>query len=79
MKGDQEGQSTLSYSQGQKALGDWKRKTVATIYAQGCENIISPTYVPTTSDEMLLIKKQSKFMQNVFITVIKTNMGQHFA
>ena len=62
----------------EKQWDNWKRKTAATVYAHGCENIISNTYVPSTSDEMLLFEEQNKFMYDVFITIIQTHMGKHF-
>ena len=62
----------------EKQWDDWKRKTVATVYAHGCENVISPSYNPTTADETLLFIEQNKFMYDVFTTILKTSMGRHY-
>ena len=57
---------------------DWKRKTVATVDAHGCENVINENYVPSTPDEIKLFKEQNKFMYNVFVTILQTPMGMHY-
>ena len=62
----------------EKQWDDWKRKAVATVFAHGCENVISPPYTPTTADETLLLIKQNKFMYDVFTTILKTSMGRHY-
>ena len=62
----------------EKQWDDWKRKTVATVYAHGCENVISPSYTPSTADETLLFIEQNKFMYDVFTTILKTSMGKHY-
>ena len=57
---------------------DWKRKTVTTVDAHGCENVIDENYVPSTPDEIELFKEQNKFMYNVFVTILQTPMGMHY-
>ena len=42
----------------EKHWDEWKRQTIATIYAHGCGNILSSSYNPTTADEILLFKEQ---------------------
>ena len=55
-----------------------KRKTIATVDAHGCENVIDVTYVPSTPDEIELFKEQNKLMYDVFVTILQTLMGMHF-
>ena len=62
----------------EKQWDEWKRRTIATIHAHGCENVVAPTYVPTTTDKTLLFEEQNKFMYDVFISIIQTSMGKHF-
>ena len=57
---------------------DWKRSTVSTVYAHGCENILSQSYVPSTADESVLFIEQQKFMYDVWVTILHTPMGKHF-
>ena len=61
----------------EKHWDEWKRQTVATIFAHGCENILSP-YIPTVADDILLFKEQQNFMFGVLIHIIRTPMGKHF-
>lgn len=62
----------------EKQWDEFKRKTVATAYAHGCENVINSSYVPTTSDDIVLFEEQKKFMYDVWTTILKTPMGKHF-
>ena len=62
----------------EKQWDDFKRTTVATIHAHGCENVIDPAYVPTTPDEVVLFEEQKKFLYDVWATILKTPMGKHF-
>ena len=42
----------------EKQWDDFKRTTVATIQSHGCENVINPSYVQTTPDEIVLFEEQ---------------------
>ena len=55
-KGIKRDKTHYSSLKDEKQWDEWKRRTIATIHAHGCENVVSPTYVPTTPDEMLLFK-----------------------
>jgi len=57
---------------------DWKRSTLATVAAHGCELIMDPVYKSTNQVELELFVKMQMFMYDVFIGMIKTSMGQHF-
>ena len=56
---------------------EWKRATLATVSSHGCDNIVNPAYVPTTQDEYELFLEHQKFMYDVFVATLKTDMGQH--
>ena len=43
-----------------------------------CENVLNPSYHPTTREETLLFMEQNGFMYDVFVSNIKTNMAVHF-
>ena len=70
--------SHYSVLKDEKQWNSWKRKTVATIYAHGCANILSSTYLPSTPDETVLFNEQNNFMYDVFVTILQTNMGQFY-
>ena len=57
---------------------EWKRSTIATIYAHGCQDVIYSTYAPSTPSEVALFQQQNNFMYDVFNTVLKTPMGKHY-
>ena len=57
---------------------EFKRVTRATIYAHGCENVINPSYVPSSQDDIVLFEEQQKFMYDVWATILKTPMGKHY-
>ena len=62
----------------EKQWDEFKRKTIATAYAHGCENVINSSYVPISSDDVVLFEEQKKFMYDVWTTILKTPMGKHF-
>lgn len=62
----------------EKQWDEFKRKTIATVYAHGCENVINGSYAPTSSDDAVLFEEQKKFMYDVWTTILKTPMGKHF-
>jgi hypothetical protein len=62
----------------EKQWDDWKRATVSTVYAHGCENILSASYIPGTPDEIILFSEQNKFMYDVYVSTLQTPMGKHF-
>ena len=53
--------------QDEKQWDSWKRKTESTAAAHGCKNILDPTFVATTVDDIALFNAQQKFMFDVFI------------
>jgi hypothetical protein len=61
-----------------KQWDEWKRSTISTIYAHGCENIISSAYIPLSPDDISLFREYNKFMYDVFLTIMKTSMGKFF-
>ena len=62
----------------EKQWDDWKRSTISTVYAHGCENILSQSYVPATPDDTILFIEQQKFMYDVWVNTIRTPMGRHY-
>ena len=62
----------------EKQWDEWKRSTISMIYAHGCENIISPAYIPLSPDDINLLREQNKFMYDVFLMILRTSMGNHF-
>jgi hypothetical protein len=76
-RGIKRDKSHYSVLSDEKQWDDWKRSTFATIFAHGCENVISPSYLPTTAEEILVFKEQCKFMYDVWNTILKTAMGKH--
>jgi hypothetical protein len=48
------------------------------VYAHGCENILSQSYVPATPDDTILFIEQQKFMYDVWVNVLRTPMGKHY-
>jgi hypothetical protein len=77
-KGIKRDKSHYSKLKDEKNWDSWRRSTISTVYAHGCENILSGSYTPTSTDEILLFKEQNKFMYDVFNTILGTTMGQHF-
>jgi len=57
---------------------NWKRRTVATVHAHGCQNVLNPKYKPPTPDDAALLREQNNFMYDVFATILLTHMGSHF-
>lgn len=54
----------------EKQWDDWKRSTVSTVYAHGCENILSQSYVPSSPDDSILFSEQQKFMYDVWVNIL---------
>lgn len=57
---------------------NWKRRTIATMYAHGCQNVANPSYKANTVDDALLLREQNNFMYDVFATILQTTMGAHY-
>ena len=57
---------------------DWKRKMMATVDNHNCEDVINPSYAPTSLDEITLFREKNKFMYNVFLTILQTPTGIHY-
>ena len=62
----------------ERAWNSWKRKTIATMNAHGCQNVANPNYQPNSLDESLLLREQNNFMYDVFATILQTTMGAHY-
>jgi hypothetical protein len=79
-KGIKRDKSHYTVLKDEKQWDEWKRATISTVYAHGCENILSRVYVPdpTDADETNLFSEQNKFMYDVFLMILKTPMGKHF-
>jgi hypothetical protein len=77
-KGIKRDKSHYTVLSDEKQWDDWKRSMFATIFAHGCENVIFPSYKPSTPEEILVFNEQCKFMYDVWNTVLKTAMGKHF-
>ena len=76
-KGIKRDKSHYTILSDEKNWDEWKRLTIATIYAHGCENITSKSYSPQEPDEIVLFQEQNKYMFDVFTHVLKTPMGKY--
>ena len=76
-KGIKRDKSHYTVLSDEKQWDEWKSLTISTIYAHGCENIISNSYSPQDPDEIVLFKEQNKFMFDVFTHILKTPMGRY--
>ena len=61
----------------EKQWDEWKRQTVAMIYAHGYESITSISYTPSDPEEILLFREQNKYMFDVFTSILLTPMGKY--
>ena len=62
----------------EKLWDDWKRKTILTIHAHNCANVIDPTYLPSTPKEKELFQEQNTYIYDILNTALQTTMGKHF-
>lgn len=60
-----------------KQWDSWRRSTISTARAHGCEDVFNPNYKPRTSDDMALFVEKQKFVYSVFESVLKTDMGKY--
>ena len=60
-----------------KQWDEWKRQTIAMIYTHGCENITSISYTPSDPGEILLFRKQNKYMIDIFTSILQTPMVKY--
>jgi hypothetical protein len=77
-RGNKRDKSHYTELKDEKQWDEFKRTTMATVYAHGCENVINPSFVPGTADEIALFEEQRRFMYDVWTTIFKTPMGKHF-
>ena len=77
-KGIKRDKSHYKEIKNEKQWDDWKRSTISTVYAHGCENILSQSHVPATPDDTILFNEQQKFMYDVWVNVLRTPMGKHY-
>ena len=47
----------------EKQWDEFKRTTIATVYAHGCENVISPSYTPSSPNEIVLFDEQRHYVR----------------
>jgi hypothetical protein len=55
----------------------WHRHLINMTRAHGLENVLNPSYSPTTSDEITLILHQKYFLFQIFETKVQTGDGQN--
>eukprot|EP00934_Nitzschia_sp_Nitz4_P006215 Nitzschia sp. Nitz4//scaffold143_size57137//53597//57072//NITZ4_006523-RA/size57137-processed-gene-0.42-mRNA-1//1//CDS//3329536473//6205//frame0 len=77
-KGIRRDKTHYSVLKDEKSWDDWRRSTISTIYAHGCQNILSSSYLPETTDEINLFQEQQNFMYDVLNHCLKTPMGSHY-
>jgi len=78
-KGVKRDKSHYTVLKDEKQWDEWKGQTIATIYAHGCENIISSSYNPVTPEDMILLfQEQQKYMFDVLTFILRTPMGKQF-
>ena len=51
---------------------------MSTVDNHNCEDVIDPSYAPTSPDEIALFREKNKFMYDVFLTILQTPMGIHY-
>ena len=61
-----------------KQWDSWKRSTISTARAHGCEDVFNPTYTPQGAAARELFNEKQKFIYSVFESVLKTDMGKYF-
>ena len=61
-----------------KEWDSWKRSTIATARAHGCEDVFNPSYVPHGTAAAELFREKKKFIYSVFESVLLTDMGKYF-
>ena len=71
-------QSHYTVFKDEKQWDAWRRATISTARAHGCEEIFDPKYRPTSPDSKALFAEKQKFMYSVFETILKTDMGKYF-
>mgnify|MGYP003326603853 CR=1 FL=1 len=57
---------------------EWRRATLATASSHGCDPILDPLYVPKSQDERDVFVEMQKFMYDVFVSALRTTMGERF-
>ena len=58
------------------AWDNWNRSTIAQARAQDVEEVLDPSYLPTTSDEISLFGEKQKYMYAVFEKTLLTDKGK---
>ena len=76
-KGIRRDKSHYSVLENEDDFENWKRRTVATIFAHKLENVINKEYLPYEPEERMLLADQNTFLYDVFVSTIRTPMGQH--
>ena len=61
----------------EKQWDSWKRSTIATARAHGCEDIFDPGYTPKSGDDHDIFQEKQKFIYSVFEEMLQTDMGKH--
>ena len=61
-----------------KQWDNWRRFTLATARAHGCEDVFDPTYTPATAADRAIFDEKLKFIYSVFEDKLRTDMGKYF-
>ena len=77
-KGIKRDKSHYEILKNEKLWDDWKGKSISTIHAHNCANVIDPTYLPSTPEEKELFQEQNTYIYDILNTILQTTMGNHF-
>jgi hypothetical protein len=56
----------------------WHRSVCTHARAQGVEDVLDPTYMPNTPEEIALFREKQKYMYAVLETILRTDRGKAF-
>ena len=76
-KGIRRDKNHYSILENEDDFENWKRRTVVMIFAHKLENVIDSEYRPYDPEDRELLADQSTFLYDVFVSTIRTPMGQH--
>ena len=58
------------------AWDSWQHSTLAQAHVQHVDDMLNPTYTPSTTDEKLLFDERQKYMYAVFEKTLLTDQGK---
>ncbi len=61
-----------------KQWDQWRRSTIATARAHGCDEIFASQYTPSNAEESDLFVEKQKFIYSVFEESILTDIGKYY-